>query len=247
MAGCLVGAIVAGQLVNIVFGSGLVPVPVFGEALVTGAINALFAVGLVLVYRANRVINFAQAAFGVLSSVLFFSLVGFWHWPWALAAPASVAAAVVAGAVVQTFVVRRFSHSPRLVLTVVTIALGQLIGGASAIIPGLFGGGPRPSQIATTPFSHFRFNWQPASFRGDHLLAVAVAALVLAAMAAFFRFSSVGIAIRGAAVNDDRASLLGVDTAMLSTVVWAVGAGLAGLAALLALPINSATLTTAAA
>jgi branched-chain amino acid transport system permease protein len=195
MVGSLVGAVIAGQLVNVVFGSGLVPAPVYGEAVVNGAINALLAVGLVLVYRANRIINFAQGSFGVLSSVLFFSLVGYWHWPWLLAAPASVAAAILAGAVVQTFVVRRFSHAPRLVLTVVTIALGQLIGGASAIIPGLFGSGPRPSQIASTPLSHLRYNWGPASFRGDHLLAL----------------------------------------------------GVAGLAALLALPINSATLATAAA
>ena len=247
MAGSLLGAWVAGQLVNVIFGDGYVSIPVFAEAAVNGAVNALFAVGLVLVYRANRVINFAQASYGVAASVLFFCLVGFWGWPWFLAAPAAVAAAIAVGAVAQVFIVRRFAKSPRLVLTVVTIAIGQVIGGASALLPSLFGGGPLPQQQARTPFSDIRWDWHPASFRGDHVVAVVVAALVLAAMAAFFRFSSVGIAIRGSAVNDDRASLLGVDTAGLSTIVWAVAAALTGLAAVLTLPLESATLATTAA
>jgi branched-chain amino acid transport system permease protein len=244
MIACVVGAFVAGQVVNVVFGSGLVPIPVFAEAVVDGVVDSLFAVGLVLVYRANRVINFAQASFGVAASALFFSLTAFWRWPWALAAPAAIAAAILVGAIGQVFIIRRFARSPRLVLTVVTIAFGQLLGGAAALVPSLFGSGPAPLGVARTPFSNIRWDWHPASFRGDHLLAIVVAGLVLAAMAAFFRFTSVGIAIRGAAVNDDRASLLGVDTAGLSTVVWAVGAGLAALAAVLSLPLESATLAT---
>ena len=246
MVGSLAGAVVAGQLINVVFGSGLVPVPVYFQAAVNGSVDALFAVGLVLFYRANRIINFSQAAFGIVASTLFFSLVGYWGWPWALAAPAAVIAATAAGGVVQTFVIRRFSQSPRLVLTVVTIALGQVLGGAAALLPSLFGDGPMPQVVASSPFSTWRFDWNPVAFRGDHLLAVIVAVVVLGAMALFFRFSTVGIAIRGAAVNDDRASLLGVDTASLSTIVWAVGAGLAGAASVLSLPLKSATLATTA-
>jgi branched-chain amino acid transport system permease protein len=247
MVGSLVGAVIAGELINIAFGDGVVQWSVFAEAAVRGLVDALFAVGLVLVYRANRVINFAQAAFGVAAASLFFSLVGYWRWPWIFAAPAAVAAATLAGAIVQIAVVRRFSRAPRLVLTVVTIAIGQLLAGLAALLPGFFGSGPRPTAIARSPLSSLRWNLFPVTFRGDHLLAVGVAVVVLAAMALFFRFSSVGIAIRGAAVNDDRASLLGVDTAMLSTIVWAAGAGFAGLAAILALPLNSATLATATA
>lgn len=247
MIGSLVGAFAAGQLINVSVGPGWVPFPVFAEAGVTGIVNALFAVGLVLVYRANRIINFAQASFGVAASVLFFSLAGIWGWSWYLAAPAGVAAAIAIGSIAQTFVVRRFAKSPRLVLTVVTIAVGQMIGGASAFLPGLFGDGPLPTQQARTPFSDVRWDWHPASFTGDHAAAVIVASVVLVAMAAVFRFTTVGIAIRGAAVNDDRAALLGVDTAGLSTVVWAVAAGLAGLASVLTLPLESATLSTTAA
>ena len=70
-----------------------VPGPVMIQALAFGCLNALLAIGIVLIYRASRIINFAHAGFGGVAAILFFELVGFEGWPYWAAVVVSVAAA----------------------------------------------------------------------------------------------------------------------------------------------------------
>ena len=65
---------------------GLPPGIVF-NGVVYGSLYALIAIGLVLVYRANRVVNFAQAEFGAVAAVLAIEFVIHWHIPYLLAVP----------------------------------------------------------------------------------------------------------------------------------------------------------------
>ena len=51
-----------------------IPVGVMLQALAFGCMNALLAIGIVLIYRANRIINFAHAGFGGVAAILFFEL-----------------------------------------------------------------------------------------------------------------------------------------------------------------------------
>ena len=266
----IVGAVALGQLIGLVGPDstdvGLSPRrwpisgPVQLEAAVYGLMNAVFAAGIVLVYRATRIINFAHAAFGVFASVLFLLLTVVWRWSFWLAFPAVLAAAALLGGLVEVFVIRRFAKAPRLVLTVATIAVAQVIAGVSVVttegtgtdvefgpMPRLFGldtGVIVPSETARTPFTADAFELFPVTFRGHHLLAVGLAVAVLAAMAAFFRYTDAGVAIRGAAENEDRAALLGVNTTGLSALVWVMAAGLSALATVLTMPIESTSLTT---
>ena len=60
-------------------------------------------------------------------------------WTWVLAALVGVAAGVVVGALVERLVIRRFANAPRLVLTVATIGLAQLLGGIAIFLPGWLG------------------------------------------------------------------------------------------------------------
>lgn len=256
----VVGAIVLGQLIGLTGPQHkAIEAPVQLQAGIYGLISAVFASGIVLVYRATRIINFAHAAFGVFASVLFLLLTVVWRWNFWVAFAATLAAAAVLGGLVEVLVIRRFAHAPRLVLTVATIAVAQLIAGFSTVasgtgtdvefgpLPRLFGledGVVAPNQVATTPFTDSRFEMFPVVFRGHHLLAVALVVLVLVGIAAFFRFTDAGIAIRGAAENEDRASLLGINTSGLSALVWVMAAAMSGLATVLLLPLDSTSLTT---
>ena len=252
----LLGWVLAGQLVALAFGQHeLVSLPKLGQSAVGGCLTAMFAVGLVLVYRANRVINFAHAAVGAGAATLCMMLVIVEEWNYWLAAGTSILAAVAAGFLMQVLLVRRFAHSPRLVLTVVTICAGQVIGGIAGFLPRWMAGlvlpvpGPEDPPVPPFPIHSPLFDrtWEWSRgvvLRGDHGLAVLSAVLVLAGIAAFFRYTNAGIAVRGAAENEDRAAMLGINPQTLSTVVWVIAAGVAGLAAVLQVSVQGATLTT---
>jgi branched-chain amino acid transport system permease protein len=211
-----------------------VPTGIVALGLVFGSLYALNAVGLVLVYRANRVVNFAQAEFGSVAAVLAILLVVQWRWNVFLAIACGLLMAAALGAVIEMLIIRRFRRAPRLILAVATIGLAQILAGAAMIIPLQFNGSGRGRF--ELPFDQ-TFTLSPAIFRVDHLAVVVIVPLVLVALAAFLRFTSYGTGIRAAAENGDRASLLGIPVTMLSTVVWSVAATLSALAVLLRVPV----------
>lgn len=240
-AGIILGSAGAGVLVGLLRGES-VPIPVMVLAVTFGCLNALFAIGLVLIYRATRIINFAHAGFGGFGAVLMLLLVNELGWPYFAGMAAGLLTAIALGGVCEFFFVRRFAKAPRLVLTVATIGIGQLLLGFALSLPQLFG--PEEEVQRTvfsrldSPFSGFKVEWFPAIFTGDHLVLVGVTAAVLTAMAGFFRFTSIGVAVRAAAENEDKAALLGINTKTLSTLVWVLAAGLSGIAAVLQIPLG---------
>ncbi len=210
------------------------PLSIMFLGVVTGSISALTAMGIVLIYRANRIVNFAQASLGAIAAVLAASLIAGPHWSFWIAAPVGLLAAIVLGAVVETAFVRRFVRAPRLVLTVATIGIGQLCDGLALYTPTLF----HLDQIPQPTPIKFTFSWYPVIFNGGHLLVVIVVPIVAIGLSVFFRRSRFGIAMRAASESTDRAALLGIPVQRINTMVWVIAAGLAGVATLLRLPIQ---------
>ncbi|HEV7762700.1 MAG TPA: ABC transporter permease, partial [Acidimicrobiales bacterium] len=201
----------------------LYPMPpgLYVYGLVLGLLGALVAVGMALVYRANRIVNFAQGQLGAVPAVLANALFLFDGVPFPVAFAAGLTAAVVLGALIDLLAIRRFQQAPRLVLTVATIGLAQLLSVAALGLPFLWG--RSPIEITTgavdLPFA-WTFEISPFVFSADHLLALLAAPLCLWAVATFLRRTPAGIAVRAAAERSDRARLLGVPVARLGTLVW---------------------------
>src|SRR2546423_11528070 len=103
------------------------PIGVLVLGVVIGGLTAMIAFGIALIYRANRVINFAQADLGGAPASLAILLIVGRNWPHLLAMATGLAAALVLGAFVEFVIIRRFFKAPRLILTVVTIGLVQLL------------------------------------------------------------------------------------------------------------------------
>jgi ABC-type branched-subunit amino acid transport system ATPase component/branched-subunit amino acid ABC-type transport system permease component len=212
------------------------PISVLVIGLFPGLISALIAMGLVLVYRANRIVNFAQGELGGLSAVLAASLIVGPGWGFFPAAAVGLAVALGLGAAIEIGIVRRFAKAPRLILTVATIGIGQLLAFTTLFLPTLFNYDqvPQPPR----PFASFRVEWFPTTFTGGHLLIAVVVPLVCVGLALFLRRSRFGVAVRASAESADRASLLGVPVHRLNTLVWVLASGLSGLAVLLRMPIQ---------
>ena len=205
--------------------------------LVHGSLYALIAMGLVLVFRANRIINFAQAELGSAAAVLAIVLVIQLGVNYFLALAVGLIGAVLTGFIVDMAVIRTFRNAPRLILAVATIGVAQILGGLSFQIPLWFTG---PSGVLrrsfSTPFD-VHFSIFPVRFGGDHVMAIIIAPAVIAALAMFLRFTDYGVAIRASAENRDRAHLLGMPVSRLSTIVWSMAGFLSALAVLLRIPI----------
>ncbi|GAC1320033.1 MAG: hypothetical protein NVSMB12_19550 [Acidimicrobiales bacterium] len=211
-------------------------VVVFGA--IIGLLYALVAFGLILIYRANRVINFAQAEIGAVPALFAVLLIKLHHVPYLVALPIAVVTALVLGFIIEVVVIRRFAHAPRLVLSVATIGVALILAVIQFFLPKWLGGSvivdPKPPR---TPFSHFSFTIKPVIFRGDAIVILVAALAVVVGLTLFFRLTDVGIAVRASAENADRATLLGISVQRLSTIVWMIAAVLSALGVFLRVPV----------
>jgi branched-chain amino acid transport system permease protein len=211
---------------------------------VVGGLNALMAVALILIYRTNRIINFAQAEIGVFGALVFQRLADINGWPYFIALPVGVASAAALGGLVEYGIVRRFHKSSRLILTVATIGLAQVISFMTLQISSVNLWGLRPFgdsasfvlTLTETPFSDATREIGGFAFKGDALVALVALPIVVIALNMFFR-TRFGVASRAAAENSDRAGLLGVPVKQVSTVIWIVAGALVGLAISLRVPV----------
>ncbi|HVM52071.1 MAG TPA: hypothetical protein VM262_02640 [Acidimicrobiales bacterium] len=207
---------------------------VLGAAL--GSLTGLTAIGLVLVYRASRIVNFAQAALGAAAGVLAVMLFADWGWSWFLCMPLGLAAAAAGGAAVDLLVVRRFFWAPRLILTLATIGLAQILGGIELVIPTWFGR-PLVTNSFATPLSA-SFTISPVRFTGNHVVIFVIVPVVVLALGWFLHATAAGTGIRAASENAERAMTLGIPVRRLSTIVWAIAGLLSALAVMLTAPIQ---------
>ncbi len=189
--------------------------------IITGLLTALVALGLALIYRSNRIINFAQGELGMVPTTVAVGLIAVTGLPWIVGAVAGLVLAVVLGAVVELLVIRRFWRTPRLLLTVATIGLSQLLIVASMLLPRWWGKTIFADQRIQDPF-RATVTIGHQTFGGSEMLAVLLAPALIIGLALLLTRTDLGVAVRASAERADRAALLGVPVRRLQTLVWAV-------------------------
>lgn len=219
------------------------PAGAWVRGVVLGLLTALLAVGMALVYRANRVINFAQADLGYVPAALSVGLIVFNGLPYLFGLAVGLVSSVVLGALVELAIVRRFVRSPRLVLTVATIGITQLLAVIALSMPRLWDE-PAASERVAPPLD-WKLTIGTFILNSNDLIALIVAPLAMVAVGLFLSRTRVGTAVRAAAERGDRAALLGIPVGWLSTIVWMIAAALSFLAlflraGILGLPIGAA-------
>ena len=244
-------ALVVGLVVAYAAGAKILPTGLpFGVALLgicVGLLNALGAIGLILVYRAGRYVNFAQASIGAAAASFTFRLIDYKGWNWYLAVAVGLVIGIgLAGLCELVFIQRLFAAS-RLIVTIATIGIAQL-----ATFFGLLAATvvkAPPNQIGINvpnPPFNLAFSVGPVRFDSGFILVFCVVPVVLAALALFLRRSKWGVVVEAGEQNVDRARLVGISVRGLSTLTWLVVGGLGALAAILAAPILSLDLGSSA-
>ncbi|MEY2473521.1 MAG: branched-chain amino acid transport system permease protein livM [Actinomycetota bacterium] len=241
-AACLLAALIYVQVIlpGTPGGGRGTPMAILFNGMVNGCAYALTAIGLVLVYRSLRIINFAQVALGAVGGRLFFEFMQYTPVPFPIAIVVSVAAGAAVGWLVDITFGRRFFTASRVVMTTVTIALLPFLGIAmSSLVPSLpiF---PRKSSLSVLdqagavpsrpflPFAawHFHVGKYNSTYGFPEILNIELLVFGLLAVICFLRYTRAGVAVRALSENSERASLLGIPVGSLSSIVWMVSAAL---------------------
>ncbi|MFP5321694.1 MAG: ABC transporter permease [Acidimicrobiia bacterium] len=215
-----------------------------------GAVYALFGTGITLIYKGTRVPNFAHAAVGTIGAYTF---VKFWDgtqlqdpglrfqlpftglsWtpdPPALPLAAALLIALVVtgllGLAIERVVMRPLANAPMLNLIIVTIALFTLLTGLGGDVFG------QRTEAVPTIFPDGLVQVGGVNLTYNALGTVAVTVALAAGLAAFFRYTDLGIAIRATADSREVSRLLGISADQVAGFAWAVGSMLACIAGIL--------------
>jgi branched-chain amino acid transport system permease protein len=194
------------------------------DGALTGALYSLVAVSFVIVYRSSRMINFALGDWTMLGA----GLVGAAIHTLGLSLPAGIVVGclgmIALGLGFSRVVLRPLLGQPVIALLMVTLGLGALIRGASAVgLRGLTGRIELP--IPAEPIA-----WQGVIVSTEKLVAAVVAGLAVGLTAAVFRWSRTGLALRAIADDQQVALAMGIDVQRHFAVTW----GLVGVLSVIA-------------
>jgi branched-chain amino acid transport system permease protein len=202
----------------------------FITALSIGGIYAGFALALVMVYKSTGHVNFAQGEMAMVSTFVAWSLMQYGLPLW-LAFFLTVLFSIIMGMLLERFVIRPFALQPASVI--VTVFVGVFIT-LNSLAGWIWGFTARPF---TSPFPN-----APLAVTADlavrwHTLgSIIVSGVVLLLMFCFFRFTPLGLAMRGAADNPASSRLLGINVNRMLAFGWALAAVIGAIAGIMMAP-----------
>jgi ABC-type branched-subunit amino acid transport system permease subunit/ABC-type branched-subunit amino acid transport system ATPase component len=203
------------------------------RGVVEGMAYALVAVGLVLVYRASGVVNFAQGQMGAFGALLMATLNYNYGVPYWLGIPLAIAAGAALGGLTELLVVRRLFHQPRLLLFVATLGVAQVIQLLMFRLPEIKDSIQYPSPIEGL--------WEvgPVTVRGDQLMVLITVPIITVLLAVLLTRTRFGQSVRASADNPNAASLSGISVKRVSTQVWVLAGGISAISAVLYGPLTA--------
>ncbi len=198
------------------------------DGIVQGLAISVIAVGVVLVYRATRIINFAVGNMGVVGAALLSLLVVQYHVPFWVGLGIALVTGLAFGALVDASVIRRLRKSPRVVVLVATIGVAQIAEVIAIKIP-------TPSDPSLHYPSAIGGIWTVAGVqvRGSDLSILIIVPITLVALIWFLDRTTLGKTVKACASNPSLARLSGISPKVISTMVWALAAGLSTLSIVL--------------
>jgi branched-chain amino acid transport system permease protein len=197
--------------------------------LISAGIYAMFAVGIVLVYRGTKVLTFAGGEVGTASLYVAAFLVTDQGAPWIVGAIAAVLTAAALGAAFEFFLVRRSVNADPVVTAILTVGLAVTLLATELKV---FGGSPK----ALKPPVRGGFEIDNVVVSPTQIAAIVTAALLGFGLQAVLRRTDFGLGILAAADDPAAVRLVGVPLSRIRVVLWSGSFGLAALAALLVEP-----------
>ena len=206
-------------------------VTVFG--LSSGAVYALLALGIVLIYRTTGVMNFAHWSIGLVGVVIYV-VANNLGVPSYVAATFGILGSISAGVLTYRVVFRRVAGSSQIIVILISIGIAGFWSSLAAFALGF------EQFTRLQPWLPVA-DWHIGSVavRSTEIITTATAIGIAFGFLVWFRLSRTGRALRAVAQNREAAMLAGIDAVRYSSIAWGIGSALAGLALLLVLPFTA--------
>jgi branched-chain amino acid transport system permease protein len=197
-----------------------------------GAIYALAALGLVVIHKATKTVNFAHGAFAMLGAFASFLVVVHWQWPYWLAYVLVPPLIGSVAALIEFLVLRPLRRADMFTVVIATVFLGIALAEAFRLtyntellaVPGMFVGPPLiVGQIFITK---------------ETLWVIAGALVTALACVLLFRRGKLGRGMRAMASNVRGAQLCGYSVDRVYMFAWFLGGILAGLTGVFIAPVS---------
>jgi branched-chain amino acid transport system permease protein len=199
------------------------------SGLAIGSIFASLALALVLIYRTTDVVNFAQGEMATFTTYIAWSLMnhGLSYWP---AFVLTLLIAFAGGVGIERALIRPVEHRPDVVIVIMTIGLLIVINGLTGWI---WGADPK---AVDSPFPNKTIDVAGVAISTQDIGTFCVCIASVLVLWAFFRFTSLGLAMRSVAVNSAASRLMGVRVGWMLALGWGLAAVLGAIAGLMAAP-----------
>ncbi len=223
---------------------GTVGVPLV-SGIVTGCVYGLVALGIVLVYRSNRIFNFAQAEFGSVAAFVALAFLDglgpFPKVPYALADMLGIMAGVGVGLLTERLVVRPLFRASRATLLVATAGTALFLVSAQAVILGV-----QVIHVFRPPLSQTNYGlFGPVGGAHSYTygwtqIELVIGVVVLALAGVWFLRTRYGHAVVAVSQDPTAASIVGISVGRISSLTWGIAGLLGGVAGVLYAPVKGA-------
>ena len=196
-----------------------------------GMIYAAVALALVMIWRATRIVNFAQGGMLMFTTFIAWDLAqvhGVNYW---VALVVAVVSGLVIGGVAERVLVRPVENGPPLNAVIVTLGLLIFLQALAGMI---WGNAQAHSYPPAYSFVGYKAGDRTLLFSPNDLFIVIAVLVVVTALYFLFQRTAIGLRMRAAAFNPEVARLLGIRVGRLLTLGWALAAGLGALVGVLA-------------
>ena len=192
-----------------------------------GSKYALVALGFVIVFKATGVINFAQASFVLLGGYFAWNITSTWDLDFYLSLPLAMVGGAIVGVLLEWLVLRRLVGEAPFTLIMVTIGILYVLDATAEAIWG-------PSDLdLPDPWGTRTVNSGDVNLAQADLWAIGVTGAVLLAFFAFFRYSSLGLAMRATAADQEAALAQGISARRVYRVSWGTAGALGAVAGIM--------------
>ena len=200
------------------------------SGLATGGIYASLALALVMIYEATEVVNYSQGEMAMFSTYLCWSLLqaGLPYW---VAFFGTLVIAFVGGILVERVIIRPVENAPILTIVIVTLGLLVILNSVAGWIYSYIQK-PFPSPFPSKPIQLGNI-----VFGAHDVGEISVTLIVLLLLFLFFRYTTLGLAMRAAAQNPVSSRLCGIRVSWMLGLGWGLASAFGAIAGMMVAPV----------
>ena len=191
-------------------------IQLFASGIAVGCLYALIALGFVLIIKATDILNFAHGEIIMISSLLCYFLMAKYHFSFLSASLITVLIAALLGVLTERVVLRPMLGEPIFAVVMITIGLSIFLRSLAGIIFG------HDNYVFPSPFPKEPMNLAGITLSMTQIWVMISTALLVLIFFIFFKYSRMGLAMRGTANNQETALLMGISTKRVFAMVWGI-------------------------